>query len=271
MVKRNIGIVIILIVSSFACNLSTSPTSTVLPTVEFQEATPSPTGWIELNPGIEYREIDVEPVIGLGFKMQVIRIDPNQNSFQVFYEPNNLLSSLDWQARLAEARVIINANFFNEQNQAMGLVASNGQIYGTSYLGFGGMFFVDVNGNLEVRSLVQSSYYGENLAQAVQGFPMLVEYGGVMSSTGAGFDTPARRTMLAQDYTGHILLISTGNGQLSLREAQQWLGQSGLNINIAFNLDGGKSSMMILRPAQGEALHIPAFAKVPVVLAVYGQ
>ena len=269
--KRHIGIILILLFGSLACTLSASPTSTAPSTVEFQEATPSPTGWITLSPGLTYREIEVEPNASQGFKMQVVRIDPTQNTFQVFYEPNNLLSSAEWQSFLQDARVIINASFFNELNQAIGLVASNGQIYGTSLLGFGGMFFVDVNGNIEVRSLVQSSYYGENLTHAVQGFPMLVEYGGVSASTGAGFDTPSRRTMLAQDFEGHILLFSTANGQLSLGEAQQWLLQSGLNINIAFNLDGGKSSMMILRPSAGETLHIPAFSKIPVVLAVYSQ
>jgi hypothetical protein len=100
---------------------------------------------------------------------------------------------------------------------------------------------------------------------------MLVEYGGIEAATGQGFDTPARRTMIAQEYSGHILLFSTANGHLSLREAQRWLLNSGLNINIAFNLDGGKSTMLIVRPSVGDTLHIPAFSKIPVVLAVYGQ
>ncbi len=260
----------VLMILSLACSLTSSLATIEPPTADFQEATLSPTGWIQIAPGIEYREIEVEPQSSRAFNMQVVRIDPNLASFEAIYEPNNALSSPEWQRRLTSANVIINANFFSDDNETIGMVVSNGQLYGTSFLGYGGMFMVHNNGALEVRSLVQSSYYGEPLTQAVQGFPLLVEYGGVSASTGAGFDDPARRTMIAQDRDGYILLFSTGLGQLSLREAQQWLLQSDLALNIAFNLDGGKSTMMIVRPASGETLHIPALAEVPIVLAVYG-
>lgn len=254
---------------SLACSLTSSLNTLDTPTADFQEATPSPTGWIKIASGIEYREIEVEPQSSRGFNMQVVRIDPNLASFEAVYEPKQALSSPEWQNRLSSANVIINANFFSDDSETIGMVVSNGQLYGTSFLGYGGMFMVHNNGDLEVRSLVQSSYYGEPLMQAVQGFPLLVEYGGVSASTGNGFDDPARRTMIAEDRNGYILLFSTGLGQISLREAQQWLLQSGLDINIAFNLDGGKSTMMIIRPDSGETLHIPALTEVPVVLAVY--
>lgn len=259
---------VIIAVFTAACNLTTQPTTTLAPLIEDTVANPG--SWIPVASGIEYREFDVDPSYAFPFVMSVVRIDPAQVDFRVHYQPENPLSSLEWQTHLSDAAVFVNGNFFKGDFEATGLVVSDGVASGISYSGYGGMFQVDQNGVPRVRSLVEGGSFGEPLQQAVQAFPLLVDYGGRLASTGPGFNNPSRRTMIAQDFSGRILLFSTGLlGEISFNDAQEWLLNSGLDIDIAFNLDGGKSTTMMIRPMEGQASLIPAVTDLPVILAVY--
>lgn len=202
--------------------------------------------------------------------MIVVRIDPTQVSFRAHYYAGDPRSFSQWRTELASAAVFVNGNFFDENDQAIGLVVSDGNPYGYSLAGYGGMFQLDTNGIIRVRSLVEAPYQGELVQQAVQGFPMLIKAGGVLAPSGEGFDVSSRRTVIAQDIHGRILLISTGLlGTISLNDLQAWLLGSGLEIDVAFNLDGGRSTaMMLARPGQ-EPILIPSNSDLPVILAVY--
>ncbi|MCI0710751.1 MAG: phosphodiester glycosidase family protein [Chloroflexi bacterium] len=265
---RLVFVSVIIAVFTAACNLTTQSTTTPAPLIE--DTAINPDGWIPIASGIEYREFDVDPSYAFPFVMSVVRIDSAQVDFRVHYQPDNPLSSLEWQAHLSDAAVFVNGNFFTGEFEATGLVVSDGVASGTSYSGYGGMFQVDQNGAVRVRSLVEGGSFGEPLQHAVQAFPLLVDYGGQRASTGPGFNDPSRRTMIAQDFSGRILLFSTGLlGEISFNDAQEWLLNSGLDIDIAFNLDGGKSTTLMIRPDNGTAQLIPAVTDLPVILAVY--
>lgn len=225
--------------------------------------------WVSVGRGVDYRTLPATPSNANDFQMHIVRIDPTQAQFRVIYEPGQILSYTTWENQLGdEALVFVNANFFSESNLANGLVIADGSVFGTSYAGFGGMFAVDGNGIPTITSLSRTPYQGGNYIQAVQSFPMLVEPGGVASSTGVGFDDPARRTIIAQDSSGRVYLMSTGVlGQISLRDLQTWLLNSPLNVDAAFALDGGRSSLMYVRT--DPTIQIPSFSNVPVILAVY--
>ena len=99
---------------------------------------------------------------------------------------------------------------------------------------------------------------------------MLIEYGGRQATTGNGFNEAARRSVIAQDRDGNILLMSTGVlGEISFIDLQSWMLRNGLNIDVAFNLDGGRSTTLYVNPISGDPLFIPAISRIPVVLAVY--
>ena len=246
-----------------ACSLSSTPQKTSVPGAN----TPlPPSAWTATLPGVEYRTMSYKNQ----FDITVVRLDPAQVYFRAHYYADDPRSFSEWRTELAGAAAFVNGNFFDENDQAIGLVVADGNPYGYSLPDFGGMFQIDVNGMIRIRSLAEEPYQGELLQQAVQGFPMLVKAGGVRAPSGAGFDTPSRRTVIAQDTQGRILLMSTGlSGTISLNDLQVWLLDSGLEINVAFNLDGGRSTgMMLNRPGQNPLL-IPSISDLPVLLAVY--
>lgn len=230
-------------------------------------------GWTSFAPGVEFRTLPVTPPNGFNFDMHIVRLDPAQVQFRVHYRSNDPYTFARWQATLqSNALVFVNANFFTEDYQAIGLVIADGIISGTSLFGYGGMFQVDFDGNARLRSLVQEPYRGEVYQQVIQSFPMLIEPGGFAASTGAGFDDPSRRTVIAQDRSGFILLMTTGLlGEISFNDLQTWLFNSGLDLQVAFALDGGKSTAMYVARPSESPITVSAFSVLPTVLAVYGR
>ena len=110
---------------------------------------------------------------------------------------------------------------------------------------------------------------GEPLWHAVQSFPMLIEAGGVLAPRGDGFDVPARRTIIAQDGAGRILLIVTPLSEVSFSAAQDWLLSADLDVRIALALDGGRSTGLALDHVEGPDDLYPAFDRLPSVIAVF--
>ncbi len=226
-------------------------------------------GWVNVGTGLAYRTLSVTPSNANEFSMHILRIDPNRVMFRVHYQPAQARNYPTWEAQLGPTAIaFVNASFFNENNTAIGMVIADGVLSGNTLVGYGGMFAVNGTGTPSIISLARTPYQGTGYTQAIQSFPMLIEPGGTPSSTGQGFDELARRTAIGQDTTGNIYLMSTGVfGQISLRDLQSWLVNSGLNLNAAFALDGGRSSLMYART--DPPLQIPSLANVPVILAIY--
>lgn len=252
----------VILFSLLGCNLSM--------TQALPRHTPSPaaetTGWQTIEQGTEYREM-VFSAGNIRAHAVLVRFDPTQVSFQVHYSPGEPHSLDEWRALLPQAVLIINGGFFDPRDTALGLVVADGVPFGESFRDFGGMFEVGVAG-VRVRSLVGEPYRGETLGQALQGFPMLIESGGVMAPRGEGFDQRSRRTAVGQDRTGRILFIIVPYSSVSLAEFQDWLLASDLDLNIAVGLDGGRSTGMIIQTPSSSQFY-PAADRLPSVIAVY--
>ncbi len=203
----------------------------------------------------------------LGFEERLIvfRIDPAFFSFRVLYTPGIPRRVSEWGAGVG-ARLAFNAAFFDEKDVAVGLVVSDGKVFGESYEGFGGMFAVDAEDAPSLRSLAAQPYVpGEPLAQAVQGFPMLIYPDG---STFANDDEKrARRTAVGQDAAGRVYLVVAPHNAFTLAEFAAWLHDSDLGLTAALNLDGGGSTGYYARP--GDA--VDSFTPVPAVVVVYAK
>jgi len=233
-------------------------------------ATPPPSpvdtaGWVALAPGLERRTYAPRPNNGLT-QLNVVRIDPAHFTFRAHYRPGSGLGLTGWRDTLTNAAAFVNANFFDPQAMAIGLVVSDGVASGQTLSGRGGMF-QRVGDELRVRSLIAEPYNGEPLEQAVQAFPMLVTNGQASYNNLADTDV-SRRTVVAQDSSGRILLMATSLIGLTLSELSAFLASSDLAIVNALNLDGGGSTMLYVGVGNAP-IHITSFDAVPVVLAVY--
>lgn len=252
-----------------ACTLSRDTSSTgALPTAPLPtalmltEPTPDTAGWDVIAPGLEMRTLNTSDIIG---QTQVIRIDPARYRFRAHYRPGDPLRLSGWRDTLPDAVALINANFFDPQFFVLGLLVADGVVYGQSYVNRGGMFTV-IGDAVRVRSNTREPYAGETLDQAVQAFPMLVVDGQPVFTNESG-DRITRRSAIAQDTQGRILLLSTPLFGLTLADLSALLAQAELNIDIAFNLDGGGSTMLYA----SEAYSLASLDAVPSVLAVYAR
>lgn len=255
-----------------ACNLNlptSTPTPTPIPPTSVPPTSPPPESfeanigaWQAIADGLEWRLY--VPEDGDIAQMIALRINPQIYYFRALYHAGNPLTVRQWTQQDTEIVALVNANFFDEQNQVLGLLVSDGAVFGTSYQGRGGTFIVE-NGIASVRSNTANPYQGEPLEQAVQAFPMLVQDGAQ-----AYFDRTTeqitRRTVIGQDRDGNMILLVTPLLGPSLADLSAYLPTTDLNLVNAFNLDGGGSTMMAIPSIDYE---LPSLDPVPAILAVY--
>lgn len=271
--SRMVMMVLLCLAPLFACveppATTPSPTSTpALPPTPNPTATTEPpdTGWQLLQPGIEVRSVAVNAELGVE-RLVIARVVPQQVTFRVHYTPGSAQLVRAW-ADQTQATVVINGSYFTENLLTTGLLVSHGERYGVSYGDFAGMFAVS-NGVASVRWLRSWPYNPEETMQeALQSFPVLVKPGGVMGFPADADDGRiARRSVVAQDRLGRILLICAPRGYLSLHAFATWLASSDLELDVALNLDGGTSAGLWISDGPSSA-QIDSFTAVPSVLTV---
>ena len=149
--------------------------------------------------------------------MTIARFDLHHVHISIGYQPNQPLSLKNWMQQTG-ALAVIDGGFFDIRNRAVALLVSNGESYGSSYSGFGGMLSVDKWNNVSLRSLRVQPYDPDNeqLEQATQGSPMLI-VGGQRTQFQA--NASARRwSVVAMDKQGRLLLIVSPSQAFSLDE-----------------------------------------------------
>jgi hypothetical protein len=223
--------------------------------------------WESLAPGLERRTYHPGGDYPLT-QLVALRIDPTIYTFRAHYRPGEPLNLQGWRDNLPGAVAFVNANFFDPQGIALGLIVADSVVYGQPFPGYGGMLQVQ-NGQVRVRSNIVEPYAGEPLEQAVQAFPVLVTNGQALYVNTRG-DRISRRTIAGQDSGGRIILMITSSFVgMRLVDLSNYLPTTDLNLMTAVNLDGGGSSMMAVNvPTQ---FQIPSFDPVPAVLAVYAR
>jgi hypothetical protein len=226
------------------------------------------TGWSLVRPGLERRVVQIQdaqehPVESV----HAWRVDQSQFRLDVAFDEKP--KSLEAWQKETQASLVINGGYFsitNEKYSPDGLAIVNGRSLGRSFEGFGGMLSIQ-RGRADLRWLVEKPYDpDERLQAALQSFPILVRPGG-----GLGFGperedhAAARRTVIAQDRQGRILLIVTPQGYFTLHQLSVYLTESDLGIDIAVNLDGGGSTgLLVAEPKE----IIPSKVLLPYVILV---
>ncbi len=259
--------------------LATAILPSVIPTVPPTPTPVPPTAiptldnnWTPIANGVDYRRLGFNNSSGQSVSVLVARIDPTKVVFHVKYIPGQAKRIDEWLLASPGALLVVNANYFDTSNSPIGLVAADGTLYGRSTgRSDSGMFQV-VNGAAKVRSLFLEPYNNaERFDQLIQGYPMLM----VQQMVAPAFDrtldnSPNRRTVIAQDVHGRILIMVIAPGLATFTDVAQWLGVSGLEVDSALNLDGGTSTSMYLATGGPSSL-TPGLRPVPVVLTVYAR
>lgn len=239
-----------------------SPTITLAPT-----ATPVPqdTGWRTLAPGIEYREWRVT-INDRSDRLRLARVDPAQVRLRVVYNPDSPRRVSEWLVA-TQAQLVINGNYFDPQNQALGLIVADGVRAGVNYEGFGGMLAIGEN-SVKVRWNVSAPYRSdEALVYGLQNFPMLVLPGGQANTQIDDNQRLAPRSVVAQDRSGRLIFLVSPSLMFTLTGLGQWLAASDLDIDTALNLDGGTSSGLLLREGT-QIIGVDSWVNVPSVIVV---
>ena len=231
-------------------------------------ALPTPdSGWQTGNLGVELRQMQVSATLDrAAVPLVIVRFDPAQVRLRVAYAPDRPRGLRGW---FEEHRPLaaINGSFFTPEYQATALLISDGSTSGASYAGFGGMLSVAPDGAVSMRALRDQPYDpAEPIEQALQSFPMLVFPGGE-PATIEDDGRRARRSVVALDHAGRLLLLVSPTSDFTLRGLADWLSQSDLDVDRALNLDGGSSTGLYLSDG---ILHesIDSFGPLPIVLLV---
>ncbi|HYF66079.1 MAG TPA: phosphodiester glycosidase family protein [Herpetosiphonaceae bacterium] len=218
-------------------------------------------GWQRLDEGMEFREISASIT-----NVQIVRVDPGVRRVRVAYDVGSPGRVGEWAAALKSA-LVINGGYFNAQGRATALTIYDGVAAGDSYDGFGGMLAVDTAGALSLRSLREEPYSAdEPLAQALQSAPMLVLHGEPVPQPNDDGER-SRRSVVATDGAGRLLVIACSWPAFSLTELSQWLVEQDLGVVNALNLDGGSSTGLVLNTPE-RSFSIDSLVRVPQVLVV---
>ncbi len=263
-------IVLILLLSLVGCDAL--PTVTANGTTVIGNNTPNSSGtptlnvWSKVAPGVELRYEDWKSPGDGEDTVTIVRFDLHHVQLSVGYQPSHPLLLSEWMHK-EQATAVINGGYFDQQDRATGLVIANGQVFSSSYTGFGGMLAVNGQGHVTLRYLLQHPYDpNERLRQATQSAPMLILPGGKRAQFEADAAS-SRRSVVAMDKQGRLLLIASPGMAFSLDELADLLLKSDLSINVALNLDGGASTGLYLN-SSSRHVAIDSFTLLPLVVIV---
>lgn len=222
--------------------------------------------WNRVANGVEVRNEEWKDAAGDDDTVTIVRFDTHKIKVSVGYQPGKPQSMNDWMQQ-EHSLAIINGGYFDQLFHATALVVSNGQVFGQSYAGFGGMLSVNSHGSLSLRSLHEQPYVpnSEQLEQATQSAPMLMLDGKRTQFSADASQT--RRSVVAIDKQGRLLFIVSPNPIFSLDELADQLVSSDLSIETALNLDGGSSTGLYVH-GDSTQVTIDSLANLPLVIIV---
>lgn len=221
------------------------------------------TDWVAGNSGIELRKLNAT-IDGRSLTVSIARLDLTQVRLRVGYAPAKPRTLNNWIAQ-SRPLLLINGGFFDQAFETSALLVSDGATSGTSYEGFGGMLTVAADGATSIQPLRDQPFdTSQALDQGLQSFPMLVFPGGAEPGVVWNGDRD-RRSALALDRAGRLLVIACPQSGFTLNEFATWLRTSDLAIDRALNLDGGASTALYVDAGAAQE-RIEPFNRLPIVL-----
>jgi uncharacterized protein YigE (DUF2233 family) len=243
--------------------------------------------WKALAPGLSFARWPVQSANGTDNNLAILRIDPEQWSFKVFF--NKDPKSIEEWHQSTGALVICNGGYYQENYVPAGRILVNGTSFGpykNSHMK--AMFLAEPKKGLvqlpkativdlkDPDSDAMISYY----EQGIQSFPVLLDPKGQVRVNPSSFQDS--RTVVAQDQTGTIYLLVTEKPFFTLFDLGNYLKGLPLNFRFVLNLDGGSRTQLLIRAgtfhfrisgqretSQPARFFIPETIKLPSVIGLF--
>jgi hypothetical protein len=206
---------------------------------------------VELSNGHTYRKKSIYLDTGeLRDVLHIVNIGTDP-TIGIGYNPDQPQILSDWHKSI-EGRILFNGGYFNAEYHSTSYLKGDGVTEGplskTGANGYTGALLQKKDGSFELRYLPENPIEEVEVPELMlfsQSFPTLILPGGR-----AGLDQitqrKARRTVIARNTAGEILLLFTERSSFSLSEFMNYLLESSLEIDLAINLDGGASTGLLI-------------------------
>jgi hypothetical protein len=193
----------------------------------------------------------------------VLRVNPARNRIRVFhsfdYARTVVRTIEEWQKETSALALINGAQYMADPYyMPCALVISDGKLKGPrNNKQVRGMLVAEPsNSGVPQADLLDFDYdrFDSNTTpytQGVQHWPILLDRKGVIKVNKT--DWQANRSVVARDFNGNILFLTTEGGFFTLHNLGRFLKESnarkdgGLRIHTAMNLDGGYEANMIVK------------------------
>jgi uncharacterized protein YigE (DUF2233 family) len=206
--------------------------------------------WRAIGKGLSFTNLEVVENKEIVEYLEVVRIDPNLNSFRLFHGSPRKIS--EWQESV-QAAILFNAGYFTSRGQPCGLVLIDEKTYGPlKNSAMRGMFVAEPRGvspdlpRATILDLTTAPIDLKKLpwTQGLMSFPLLLDSKGRIRVKNS--DQQAHRTVICTDRNGNILVCHTAGDYFTLYDLARFLKSSSLEIDLALNLDGGSSAQLLI-------------------------
>lgn len=212
--------------------------------------------WQALGRGLSFTKVEVLRDEEAVETMAVVKIDPAANAFRVFHHgPQSIIA---WQQEL-KAVVVFNASYYSRDGNPVGLIITDGKPVGPwRNAQMRGMFVAEPKGmspdlpRATILDLAHTPINPHKLpwTQGVQSFPLLLDSQKRLRVRKT--DKSARRTVIATDRQGNILVFNTNSGYFTLYDLARFLKESAFEVDTALNLDGGTEAQLYIKTTDFE-------------------
>lgn len=226
--------------------------------------------WATLQAGFAHRTIEAagSPGSGKNSVIQLFRIDPKKYHLRPIVAATGSTLSAGDARRQSGALLTINANFFDEANNILGLVIKNGKTLSPiRKVSWWAVFFQKGS---DVGIVHSSSYATESqISNAIEAGPRLV-VDGVLPRLKTSF---SRKSAIGINRRGDVL-VAVSSSPIEAARFAEILSlperKGGGGCLQALNLDGGGSTQLSAESSDFK-LNVAGFSGVPVLLGVFGK
>ena len=233
----------------------------------------SETDWDEITSGLWQKQVTVhEPSFNLPGAVLLIKFDPQFIEAQAtsslsFGSPSSTAEEI---VKSTNSFLAINANFFDKNGKALGLIIHGGKILQKIHSGgsvLSGIFFTKTNG-------IFINHYADfspnKVIEAIQAGPRLITNGRPLKLAAPLSLNRRSGIAITTEGNGLIFITLARFPGVSLHGLQRLLLSKELHVTEALNLDGGSSSQIFIRKTGDMASDISTSGgdRVPVFLTL---